>query len=53
MNRNSKKQIKKDVDFLSEMLVKLEKSPQDIVTYEYLEKMITDWKDELIKLTKE
>ncbi len=51
VDRNSKKQIKLDIGFLNEMLIKLEKSPQDIVTCEYLRKMITDWKDELVDLT--
>lgn len=46
-NRNSKKEIKKDKDFLKEMLERLEKAPNDLVEYNYLEQMINDWISEL------
>ena len=48
-DRNSEEQIQKDIEFLNDMLQKLE-DPKDICAYEYLKKMLNDWLDELIKL---
>lgn len=47
LNRNSKKEIKKDVSFLKEMIECLGTYNEDIMSSEKLKTMLTDWKDEL------
>lgn len=50
IDRNS--QIKEDLKFLEELIERLKTAHEDCVSYEYVEKMLTDWKDELEKLRK-
>ena len=47
MNRNSKKAVKQDVNFLEEMLFNLEQANTDLLSYDHLKTMINDWKSEL------
>lgn len=46
-NRNSKKSITKDIQFLEEMRETLNKANTDITAYSHLKTLILDWKEEL------
>ena len=45
--------VEKDISFLNEMSVRLEKAKTDSTEFDYLKTMINDWKDELHNLKKQ
>ena len=52
MDRNSKKIVKKDIEFLKEMLFNLTTSNYDLSSFDQLKTMMSDWKSELEELLK-
>lgn len=51
-NRNSREEIKRDIDFLSEIQGRLAAYKLDVTQREYVDQMIKDWLSELKKLIK-
>ncbi len=51
-NRNSMEEIKRDIDFLSEIQGRLAAYKFDVTQGEYVDQMIKDWLSELKKLIK-